>query len=224
LVTEGDAKAEVAQAGTDPGGQVMHARFVLKWLADDLDALPLWNGGPENLHVTDGAAFAHQDAEIEKVHSWAMLAEWHHPWPEGDAAPADPRIASGSARGAVQLLDWVCEVTAGGPLTGMRIGLGRPSLYQVSLEVRSAMAGLVQAREAGDPVVAGRIEAIMDTFAWLAGWSSVPPVDRHGHVLADDCAERDAPCECDEAGCLLVGCRACYRVPCVHGFGQDIAI
>ena len=76
LVAEADAEAELAQARADLGGQVMHARFVLKWLVGDLDALPLWNGGPGNLHVTDGAAFARRNAEIEEVHSWAMLAEW----------------------------------------------------------------------------------------------------------------------------------------------------
>lgn len=222
LVAEADAKAELAQVGIDPGGQVMHARFVLKWLAGDLDALPLWNGGPENLHVTDGAAFPHRDAEIEEVHSWAMLAEWRNPWRDEDSAPADTRLASGSARGTVQLLDWVCGVTTDGPLTDTRVGLGRPSLYQVSLEVRQAMAGLMQARDAGSSVLAGRIEAIMDTFAWLAGWSSVPPVDRHGHVAAEECAERDTQCACDEAGsCLLANCPACWRVPCVQGFGQN---
>jgi len=65
----------------------------------------------------------------------------------------------------------------------------------------------------------------MDTFAWLAGWSSVPPVDRHGHLMAEDCAEREAACDCAKAGrCLLADCLACCRVPCVHGFGQVGAI
>lgn len=225
LVAEADAVAELAQDGADLGGQVMHARFVLRWLAGDLDALPLWNGGPENLHVTDGAAFPRQDAEIEEVHSWAILTEWRNPWPDGDSASADARIASGVARGVVQLLDWVCGVTADGPLTGVRARIGRPSLYEVSLDVRSAMAGLVQARDAGNLVVAGRMEAIMDAFAWLAGWSPMPPVDRHGHVMTEECAEREAACDCDEAGrCLLADCPACHRVPCVHGFGQAGAI
>jgi hypothetical protein len=31
----------------------MHARFVLQWLAGELDALPLWNGGPSDPHITD---------------------------------------------------------------------------------------------------------------------------------------------------------------------------
>ncbi len=84
------------------------------------------------------------------------------------------------------------------------------------------MAGVVEARETDNFIIAVRIEAMMDTFAWLAGWSPVPPVDRHGHVMAEECAERDVACGCDEAGrCLLAHCPACCRVPCVHGFGQD---
>jgi hypothetical protein len=61
----------------------------------------------------------------------------------------------------------------------------------------------------------------METFAWLTGWSPAPPVDRHGHGPNDDCAERDALCRCGKAGsCLAADCPACWRVPCVHGFGQ----
>lgn len=62
----------------------------------------------------------------------------------------------------------------------------------------------------------------METFLWLAGWNRLPPVDRHGHCAFEDCPEREVPCGCDEAGrCLRRDCQACWRVPCVHGFGQD---
>jgi hypothetical protein len=69
------------------------------------------------------------------------------------------------------------------------------------------------------------MEAIMETFAWLAGWSNNLPVDRHGHLAAEDCAERDEPCGCDSAGtCLGPSCQACRQSRCVHGFGQDAQI
>ena len=41
ILAEAAAAAELAGDGADPGGQVMHARFVLQWLAGDLEALPL---------------------------------------------------------------------------------------------------------------------------------------------------------------------------------------
>jgi len=221
LAAEADAAAELGGSAVDPGGQVMHARFVLQWLAGHLDALPLWNGGPEDLRVTDGAAFPHKDAEIDEVHWWAMLTEWRHPWPDNESAPEPARMASGSARGTAQLLGWVCGETADGPLTGRPAGFGRPSLYEVSLEVRPAMAALDRARDEGNPDVAARIEAMMEAFLWLAGWNRVPPVDRHGHRAAEECAERDTPCSCGDAGsCLRGDCPACRRAPCVHGFGE----
>ena len=220
LVAEADVKAQLGRSVADPGGQVMHARFVLRWLAGELDGLPLWNGGPEELHVTDGADFAHAQAEIGDVYTWAMLAEWRHPWPDGQAAAA-ARAASGWARGTVHLLDWVRGETAEGPLTGRQCGSGRPSLYEVALEVRSAAAALGQARRNGSEAVAARIEAIMETFAWFAGWSRIPPVDRHGHLMTEECAERDADCVCDRAGsCLRAACPACRRTECVLGFSQ----
>jgi len=42
LLAEANAEAELATSGADPGGDVMQARFVLRWLAGDIDALPLW--------------------------------------------------------------------------------------------------------------------------------------------------------------------------------------
>ena len=223
LIREAEAPAELSHSAADPGGQVMHARFVLSWLAGDLDALPLWNGRPGDLHITDGAACPRTAAEIEEVCSWALLAQWRHRWPDEPAA-AGASTMSGRADGMAQLLDWVCGMTGEGPLAGLRVP-GRPSLYQVSLEVCQAMSGLVQARETGSLAVAGRMEAFMETFAWLSGWSPEPPVDRHGHGTAEDCPERAAPCGCHAVGrCLAGGCQACCRVPCVHGFGQDDAI
>jgi hypothetical protein len=224
LTAEADAAAESGRGDADPGGQLMHARFVLRWLAGELDALPLWNSGrPEDLHVTDGAAFARAAEEIDEVHYWAMLAQWRHPWPRDQSALAEARVASGSARGIVAMLEWVCGEIANGPLTGERItGFGRPSLYQVSLEVRPAMGALVSARKNGDEVMAARMEAAMDTFVWLAGWSQAVPVDRHGHLAAEECAERGADCGCAKAGiCLRAACPACCNMQCVEGFGQD---
>jgi hypothetical protein len=62
----------------------------------------------------------------------------------------------------------------------------------------------------------------METFLWLAGWSSHPPVDRHGHGTFEDCAARGAACGCDGAGqCLGPGCPACARDRCVRGFTPD---
>jgi len=84
----------------------------------------------------------------------------------------------------VQLLDWACGVTAEGPLTRVRVS-GSPSLYQMSLDAMHAMASLEEARESGAHAVAGRIEGIIETFAWLAGWEADPPIDRHGHIAVE---------------------------------------
>jgi hypothetical protein len=90
----------------------------------------------------------------------------------------------------------------------------------VSVDVQHAMVARQHATQTGNPIQAARMEAIMETFAWLVGWNLVPPVDRHGHGLPVECVERDAPCACDERGyCLRAQCSACWRVPCVHGFG-----
>ena len=58
ILAEAAAAAELAGDGADRGGQVLHARFVLQWLAGDLEALPLWNAGPQDAHVSDGAGYA----------------------------------------------------------------------------------------------------------------------------------------------------------------------
>jgi hypothetical protein len=105
----------------------------------------------------------------------------------------------------------------------MRVA-GRPSLYQVSLDTRRAMTGLLHAREDGQPAGTGRLEAIMETFLWLAGWNPLPPVDRHGHTASEDCPERETPCHCGVLGaCVRAECPACRRAPCVHGFERENA-
>src|ERR1700728_3605035 len=65
ILAEAEAQAELTHQTIDPGGQVMQARFVLRWLTGQIDALPLWNGGPNDLNVSDGASYPHPRAEIE---------------------------------------------------------------------------------------------------------------------------------------------------------------
>jgi hypothetical protein len=217
LAAEAAGPAELSRPEADPGGQVMHARFVLQWLAGELNALPLWNGGPGSPHVTDGAPFARSPAQITDAHSWATLAEWRNPRP-GDPSASAPAAGCGFARGITQLLAWTCGAAATGPVTG-EPAPRPPSLYQVSLEVRRAMAGLRHARRAQSPVLTGRMEGIMESYLWLAGWNTAPPTDRHGHLPAENCPDRTASCDCDASGtCLGPDCMACRRSPCVHGF------
>ncbi len=221
ILAEAGAAAELAGGGTDPGGQVMHARFVLQWLAGDLEALPLWNAGPPDLHVTDGTGFAHSRAEIEEVYDWALAARLRYPWP-GESAPHGAWLGFGWAFGAMQLLAWACGESGEGPLAGTRVA-GRPSLYQVSLDVRRALTGLLHAREDGQPTGTGRLEAVIETFLWLAGWNQLPPVDRHGHGAFEDCPERKSPCCCgDSDGCLRGRCPACWRVSCADDNAESI--
>lgn len=222
VLAEAEASGQLAHGGADPGGQVMHARFVLQWLAGALPALPLWNGGPKNLHVTDGVAVARTTSAVDEAASWALLAQLRQP-EFGECVSASELRRRGLADGTVQLLNWACGVTAESPLT-RTTGSGRPSLYQMSLDVMHAMAGLEGARENGAHAVAGRMEGIVETFAWLAAWEPDPPVDRHGHLMVEQCAERDAPCSCDAARtCLRHDCPACRQMRCVHGFYQECA-
>jgi hypothetical protein len=220
ILAEAAAAGELAGDGSDPGGQVMHARFVLQWLAGDLEPVPLWNADPQDLRVTDGAGFAHAPAEIENVYSWALAARLRYPWP-GESAADGAWLGFGWAFGTMQLLAWACGESGERPLARTRAA-GRPSLYQVSLDARRAMTALIHAREDGQQTGTGRLEAIIEAFLWLAGWNQLPPVDRHGHGAFEDCPEREAPCGCDAvASCLRGECAACWRVACVHGFGMD---
>ena len=219
LLAEAEAPAELARRA-DPGGEVMQVRFVLQWLAEEIDALPLWNGGPQKLQVTDGAEYPHMWAEIDEVYSWALLAEYRYPW-RAESDRTDERLAFGWTRGVFDLLTWVCGEASEGPLSGQRTA-GRPMLYEVSLDVSRAMTGVIRAREAGDLVRARRRESLMETFLWLAGWNPLPPVDRHGHGAFEDCPESGAPCSCSDAGrCLRGDCAACWRIACVCGFGPE---
>jgi hypothetical protein len=190
ILTEAEAAAELSHQGIDPGGQVMQARFVLQWLTGEIDALPLWNGGPEDLRVSDGAAYPHAQAEIEEAYSWALLAEERHPWCDV-SAPAADRMAFGWARGAIDLLAWVCGETSEGPLSGKRVS-GRPTLYEVSLDACHGMVGVQLARDANDPMRASRMESLMETFLWLAGWNATPSINRRGHGTLEACLERKA--------------------------------
>ena len=220
ILAEADAHAELGGTGADPGGQVMHARFVLQWLAGDLEALPLWNVGPEDLHVTDGAAFPHK-APRSKRSTGGRCGPAAASLAGSESAPGSARAAAAGHAASCSYWAGRAEKPRKGRCPAGGSGLGRPSLYQVSLDVRRAMAALDRARDEGNPVVAARIEAMMETFLWLAGWNGVPPVDRHGHGVAEECADRDTPCACDDAGsCLRGDCPACRRAPCVHGFSQ----
>ena len=124
-------------------------------------------------------------------------------------------MAFGWACGALDLLTWVCGEASEGPLSGQHV-TGRPALYQLSLEASRGMSGVESARRQGNPLRAGRLESAMETFLWLTGWNSTPPVDRHGHGTFDACPERNVPCLCNGAGrCLRDACAACRRAPCV---------
>jgi hypothetical protein len=221
LLAEARAAAELARVDSDPGDQVMQARLVLEWLAGALDSPPLRNPAPSGLGLAEGAAFegapfARDPAEVAAAHSWALLGR--HRYSRGDgAATGGGRQAFAWTLGALELLGWVAgppgeEVPAAGP----------PSLHQVALEVGQAMIGIRLAREDRDLARARRVEAVMETFLWLAGWTAQPPVDRHGHGTFEDCAARAAACGCDDAGqCLGAGCPACARDRCVLGFSAD---
>jgi hypothetical protein len=178
ILAEAEARAELTKQAIDPGGQVMQARFVLQWLTGQIDALPLWNGGPNDLNVSDGASYPHPRAEIEEMYSRALLAEERHPWYDASAPVAD-RMAFGWARGAVDLLAWVCGEASEGPLTGKRVS-GRPALYEVSQDAARGMTGALLARAVGDFMRLSRMESLMEGFLWLSGWRATSPIDRQG--------------------------------------------
>jgi hypothetical protein len=217
LLDEAGAPAELARPGAYPGGQVMQARVVLEWLAGTADALPLRSPADGEPDRTEGAAFARGPAQVAAAHSWALLARHRYSRPDGFASGGG-RQAFAWALGTLDLLAW-----AGGEAAGDRpAGAGPPTLGQVALEVGRGMTGVRLAREARDLARARRVEAVMETFLWLAGWSPQPPVDRHGHGTFEDCPQRTVPCACDAAGrCLAAGCAACVQARCVHGFTRD---
>ena len=126
----------------------MQARFVLQWLAGEIDALPLWNGGPQKLHVTDGAVYPQTRAGIDEVYSWALLAEFRYPWP-AEPDRAEERLAFGWTRGVIDLFTWACGEAAEGPLSGQRTA-GRPALYEVSLTCLCPVAGFTPGGLHGD--------------------------------------------------------------------------
>ena len=213
LLGEAGAQAELARPGADPGDQVMLARSVLEWLAGTVDALPLRSAGDSEPDPAGGAAFARDQAQLAAAHSWALLGRHRYSRSDGPG-PASGRQAFAWALGTLELLAW-----AGGEASGGRPLGGPPTLGQVAREVGRGMTGIRLAREARDLTRARRVEAVMETFLWLAGWSPQPPVDRHGHGTFEDCAQRTAACACDAAGrCLGGGCAACAQARCVHGF------
>jgi hypothetical protein len=221
LLAEARAAAELARADADPGGQVLQARLVLEWLAGALDSAPLRNPAPSGLGLDggaafEGAAFARDPAEIAAAHSWALAGR--HRYSRGDGpVTGGGRQAFAWAVGTLELLAW-----AAGPAGPAGETAGLPTLHQIALEVGQGMIGIRLAREDRDLARARRVEAVMETFLWLAGWNSQPPVDRHGHGTFEDCAARAAACDCDGAGqCLGPGCPACARDRCVHGFTAD---
>ena len=192
ILAEAEAQAELTQQTIDPGGQVMQARFVLQWLTGEIDALAALERWPARPSTSPTAPpYPHPRAEIEEMYSWALLAEERHPWCDASAPVAD-RMAFGWARGAIDLLAWVCGETTEGPLTGKRVS-GRPTLYEVSLDACRGMTGIRLAREANDPMRASRMESLMEVFMWLTGWNSMAPVDRHGYGTLEAWAERHAP-------------------------------
>jgi len=90
----------------------------------------------------------------------------------------------GQAYGARRLLAWVCGEESTGPLSGLRT-TGRPTLYQISLDVRRAMTALDHARNDNQPTMVGRMEATMETFLWLTGWDGQLSIDRHSHLVSE---------------------------------------
>jgi hypothetical protein len=224
LLAEARAAAELSRADADPGGQVMQARLVLEWLAGALDSAPLRNPAPSGLGLAGGAAFAgaafaRDPAEIAAAHSWALAGR--HRYSRGDGpVTGGGRQAFAWAVGTLELLGWAAGAAGAAGPAGE--AADRPSLHQVALEVGQGMIGIRLAREDRDLARARRVEAVMETFLWLAGWNSQPPVDRHGHGTFEDCAARAATCGCDGAGqCLGAGCPACARDRCVRGFTAD---
>ena len=52
------------------------------------------------------------------------------------------------------------------------------------------MTTLDHARSDGQPTLAGRMEATMETFLWLTGWNVHAPIDAEGRVVIGSCSDR----------------------------------
>jgi hypothetical protein len=180
LLGEASADAELAARGNDPGGQVLHARLVLQWLAGELDAVPLWNAGSQSPHVTDMAASPRAHADIEGAYHRALLACSRYPRP-GEAGSREAWRVFGWAFGARRLLAWACGEECIGPVSGLRT-VGRPAIYEISLDVRRAMTALSHARNDDQSTMVGRMQATMETFQWLTGWDEQLAIDSHGRI------------------------------------------
>jgi hypothetical protein len=183
LLSEASAGAELAARGSDPGGQVLHARLVLQWLVGELDAVPLWNAGAQCPHATDGAAVPRTPAAIEEAYHRSLLACFRYPR-SGEAGSSEASRTFGWAYGARQLLAWACGEESTGPLSGLRT-TGRPTLYEISLDVRRAMTAIDHARNDDQPTMVGRMEATMESFLWLTGWDGQLSIDPHGHMVSE---------------------------------------
>ena len=83
----------------------MHARLVLQWLLGELDAIPLWNAGPEGPYPLDGTASLHSRADIEEAYCWSLAACSRYPW-SGETGSDEAWRRFGWAYGARQLLAW----------------------------------------------------------------------------------------------------------------------
>jgi hypothetical protein len=201
LRSEADAAAELGTSGQDPGGQVLQARLALRWLAGELDAVPLWNARSHWAPVTEGAVSPLHRTEIESAYHWSLLACARNPWP-GKSESEHAWQAFGWAFGARQALAWACGEEPVGPLSGLRT-TRRPTLYEMSLDVRRAMTAFVHARNDAQPTLAGRMEATMESFLWLVGWGTQPPIDCHGHATFDAWAGRDALCNSETVNAPL---------------------
>jgi hypothetical protein len=183
LLSEASADAELAARGSDPGGQVLHARLVLQWLVGELDGVPLWNAGPQCSHATDGAATPRSPAAVEEAYHRSLLACSRYSRP-GESGSREASRTFGWAYGARQLLAWVCGEESTGPLSGLGT-TGRPTLYEISLDVRRAMTALDHARNDDQPTMVGRMEATMETFLWLTGWEGQLSIAPHGRMVSE---------------------------------------
>jgi hypothetical protein len=52
------------------------------------------------------------------------------------------------------------------------------------------MTALDHARNDGQQILVGRMEATMETFPWLTGWNTQPPIDGEGRVVFGSYSDR----------------------------------